>query len=186
MATNAEKPKTRSELVRRARMGPFSIWTALVGTLIGGITLAVLVAGTHTVLQQNESNIDLSKAWDELGRRGLLVFAGLLFVSHVVAAFVGGRMAWRRGWLHGLAAEIDLRERVDRSAASDERLAPVNNGQNGQPKQSEKDIDADIDSLAKDELYELAQEFDITGRSQMTKEELVRAVRKEMRALSKG
>jgi hypothetical protein len=35
----------------------------------------------------------------------------------------------------------------------------------------------ELDSLSKDELYELAREADISGRSDMSKEELVEALR---------
>ena len=139
MATTAvEKSKIRSDVVRRARMGPFSMLTALVGTLVGGISLAVLVAGTQTLLRRNESNIDLSRAWDqawnEVGRRGALGLAVLLFLSYLLAAFVAGRMAWRRGWLHGLTAELDLREQAVRNEASDERLAPIDRDERGNGK----------------------------------------------------
>jgi hypothetical protein len=117
MATAAgDNTKTRKELVRGARIGLYALWTAIIGTVVGGVTCAVLVAGTYTVLQQNNSTLDLSPAWDALGERNALVLGGLLFLSYLVATFVAGRMAWRRGWLHGLAAEIDLRDRIEKAS----------------------------------------------------------------------
>jgi hypothetical protein len=181
MATTAvKKSKARSDLVRRARMGPFSVWTALVGAVVGGVTFAVLMAGVHTALRQNDSSIDLSQSWDDLGRKGALVIGGLLFVSYLLAAVVAGRMAWRRGWLHGLAAEIDLRERIEAEQCA-APPAPVERDNH-----AGSDFDVDIDGLTKEELYGMAQELDLAGRSQMTKDDLARAVRRELRVSQHG
>jgi hypothetical protein len=179
MATTGERKKTeaRTELVRGARMGSYSLGTALVGTLVGGIALAVLVVGTHTALQQNDSTIDLSQAWDSLGRQGALVLGGLLFLSYLIATFVAGRMAWRRGWLHGLAAEVDLRDRIEATSNVTRANAATSTAPSAQASRKEGASDnVDVDTLSKEELYELAQERDIPGRSQMTKEQLRDAV----------
>ena len=179
MATTAgEQKKTRKELVRGARMGSYALWTAITGTVVGGVTLAVLVAGTHNLAQQNNSNIDLSQAWDTLGRRNALVLCGLMFLSYLLAAFVAGRMAWRRGWLHGLAAEIDLRERIE---ATSPGLAPSKSPdpESVEPRREPISGPVDVDALSKDELYEMAQDQDIPGRSQMTKDQLKDAVAQE-------
>ena len=170
MATTAgDKVKVRKELVRGARMGPYALWTAVVGTVVGGISAAILVAGTYTLLAQNDSSLDLSPAWDALGERNALVLGGLLFLSFFLATFVAGKMAWRRGWLHGLAAEIDLRDRIEE--ASHEQLQPVV-ARNGNRARDDAPAGADVDELTKEELYQRAQERDIPGRSQMTKDQL--------------
>lgn len=181
MATTGDKKRSeaRTELVRGARMGSFSLGTALVGTLVGGITLAALVVGTHTALRQNDSAIDLSPAWDSLGRQGALVLGGLMFLSYLVATFVAGRMAWRRGWLHGLAAEVDLRDRIEATSnvtRANGATPPAPPPQTAAPRNDAISDDVDVDTLSKEELYELAQERDIPGRSQMTKEQLKEAV----------
>ena len=176
MATTAgDRVKTRKELVRGARMGPYSLWTAIVGTIVGGVLCAALVAVTYNLLEQNNSSIDLSQAWDTLGNRAALVLGGLLFVSFFVATFVAGRMAWRRGWLYGLAAEIDLRDRME--AASHEQLTPVAAG-NSDGNRNRMSADVGDDDLTKDELYQRAEERDIPGRSQMTKDQLKDALQK--------
>jgi hypothetical protein len=190
-STTVKKSNARTDLVRRARMGPFSLWTALVGAVVGGITFAALLAGAHTALQQNESSIDLSQSWDALGRKGVLVLGGLMFVSYLLAAFVAGRMAWRRGWLNGLAAEIDLRDRIEGEAITATAQAAKAHAATPAPMPAERrnerqngngsDLDIDVDGLTKEELYGMAQELDLPGRSQMTKEDLARAVRRELR-----
>ena len=176
--TGGEQQKTRKELVSGAHMGRYALWTAIIGTVVGGVTLAALVAGTHTVLQQNNSTIDLSQAWDTLGRRNALVLGGLMFLSYLLATFVAGRMAWRRGWLHGLAAEIDLRERIE---ATSPGLAPSQSAdsESVEPRREPGSRPVDVDALSKEELYEMAQARDIPGRSQMTKDQLKDAVVQE-------
>jgi hypothetical protein len=181
MATTAvKKSKARPGLVQSARMGPFSLFTALAGAVVGGLAFAGLVAGTRAVLERNDSSIDLSQAWDGLGRRSAMVLVGLLFLSYLLAAFVAGRIAWRRGWLRGLAAEIDIRDRIEAEAASASQPRADTNGA------SNSDFDVDIDGLNKEELYGMAQELDIAGRSQMTKEDLARSVRRELRTESRS
>lgn len=41
-----------------------------------------------------------------------------------------------------------------------------------------KRVSPDLDDLTKDELYRRAQKADIAGRSEMTKDELVRALKR--------
>jgi hypothetical protein len=173
MATTAvKKSKARPGLVQSARMGPFSLFTALAGAVVGGLAFAGLVAGTRAVLERNDSSIDLSQAWDGLGRRSAMVLVGLLFLSYLLAAFVAGRIAWRRGWLRGLAAEVDIRDRIEAEAEA--------------VSDADSSFDVDIDGLNKEELYGMAQELDIAGRSQMTKEDLARSVRRELRTESRS
>ena len=260
--TAAEQAKTRSDLAQLAGMGPFSLLATLAGVLVGYAMSALLISGAAAVLVHNDSSIDLTQPWVSIGTKGGLLLGGLLFVSYALAGYVAGRMAWRRGWLHGLAvfvgsvvivgavallvrslnkpddvekisdalrsfgipttrdewrdvgsfvglaslggmllgslvggflgerwftkvsrraleAEVDVR---DRMAATNERLAPVVH--NGQARNGHDD-GVDLESLTKEELYELAQELDIPGRSNMTKEELAKSVRKAMRALER-
>jgi hypothetical protein len=82
-----------------------------------------------------------------------------------------------------LEAEVDVRERME---ASNERLAPVTttngNGRRARTRTADEVTDVtdkdevDVDDMTKDELYHQAQELDIPGRSQMTKDQLKDAV----------
>ena len=178
--TAAKKSKTRPGLVKSARMGPFSLLTAVTSAVVGGVTFALLVAGARVMLDRRDSNIDLSQAWNDLGRRGVLVFVGLLALSYLLAGLSAGRMAYRRGWLRGLEAEVDLRDRIQ---AEQPHADPAMSYADSD---ADSGVDVDIDGLNKEELYGIAQELDIAGRSQMTKEALARSVRRELRADSRS
>ena len=272
MATTAvEKSKTRSDLAQLAGRGPFSLLSMLAGVLVGYAAFALLLGGAVAILRGNGSQLDLSENWGDLSATGGLMLGALLFVSYLVAGYIAGRMAWRRGVAHGvlvflgsillvgvaaallrvltqpedvegitdalksfgvpttaeewgsvgpvlwvatlvgmflgsvlggmlgerwftkvsrraLDAEVDLRERME---ASNERLAPVGDAPtegdgdgNGHRVRTGNDArrseDAiDVDAMSKEELYELAQERDLPGRSHMTKEELAAALKQD-------
>lgn len=255
MATTAvEQSKTRSDLAQLAGAGPLSPISILAGVLVGYATFALLLGGTVAVLNRWGSDLDLTLGWDALGRRGGLLLGGLLFVAYLWAGYVTGRMAWRRGILHGLGvfvgsvlvvgavawlvrsvakpddveavsealrtfgvptardewryvdsfvgiaslggmllgsvlggflgerwftkvsrraqlAEIDVRERLETT----NRGHADGNG-NGRSRARTTKAAAELDQLTKEELYEMAQELDIPGRSHMTKEELKEAL----------
>jgi hypothetical protein len=104
MATTAvEKSKTRADLAQLAGRGPFSFISMLAGVLVGYAMTALLVGGAAAVLVHNGAKTDLTAGWDSLSTKGGLLLGGLLFVSYLMGGYVAGRMAWRRGWLHGLA-----------------------------------------------------------------------------------
>jgi hypothetical protein len=258
MATTAvEKPKTRADLAQLAGRGPFSFISMLAGVLVGYAMTALLVGGAAAVLVHNGSKADLTGGWDELSTKGGLLLGGLLFVSYLMGGYVAGRMAWRRGWLHGLAifvgsivivggvallvrslakpddvekitdafrsfgipttrdewrnvdsvvglaslggmllgsllggilggwwytkvsrralgAELDLRERMVPATAGNGHRART-----GDDTAGDVDVNVDVDRMTKEELYQIAQERDISGRSNMSKEELKEAVQEQ-------
>ena len=259
--TAAEQSKTRADLAQLAGAGPVSPIAILAGVLVGYATFALLLGGTVALLQRWGSDLDLTASWESLTTRGGLTLAGLLFVSHLWAGYVAGRMGWRRGILHGIGvfvgsvlvvgavagivrsvakpddveavsealrtfgipttrgewryadsfvgiaslggmllgsvlggflgerwftklsrkaqqAEVDVRERLETTNAG--------NG-NGHGRRSSSRTSSsrtasvsDLDELNKEELYELAQELDVSGRSQMSKEELKDALASAM------
>jgi hypothetical protein len=260
MATTAvEKPKTRSDLAQLAGKGPFSFIAILAGVLVGYATFALLLGGTAAILHGNDSRLNLSENWSDLSATGGLLLGGLLFASYLLASYIAGRMAWRRGAMHGVLvvvgsilvvglaglllraltqpgdvegitdalksfgvpttldewgnvgpvvwvasvcgmllgsvvggllgerwftrvsrgaidAELDIRERME---ASNERLASMEPARRDGDNGHNKDEVVELDSLNKEELYQLAQEEDIPGRSQMTKEQLAEALREQ-------
>lgn len=270
MATTAvEKSKTRADLAQLAGRGPFSAISMVAGVLVGYAAFTFLLAGAAAVLRSRGSELDLSESWTDLSNRGGILLGGLLLLSYLLAGYISGRMAWRRGAAHGLlvflgsilvvgvaaallrtftqpedvegitdalnsfgipttaedwgnlgavvwvaslggmllgsvlggllgerwftkvsrralGAEVDLRERLEtsyeRPAAAVTRAEREEtrrdddgngNGHGGEP------VDVDVDAMTKDELYHRAQEADIPGRSQMTKEELAEALQKQ-------
>ena len=103
MATTAvEKPKTRSDLAQLAGRGPFSLIAMLAGVLVGYAAFALLLGGAVAILRGNESQLDLSENWGDLSSRGGLLLGGLLFLAFLLAGYIAGRMAWRRGAAHGV------------------------------------------------------------------------------------
>jgi len=107
MATTAsEQPKTRSRRARLAGIGPVSPISILGGVLVGYATFAMLLGGTVAVLHHRGSKVDLTKGWDKLGTRGGLLIGALLFVAYLLGGYVAGRMAWRRGIVHGLGVFV--------------------------------------------------------------------------------
>jgi hypothetical protein len=103
MATTAvEKPKTRSDLAQLAGRGPFSVIAMLAGVLVGYAMFALLAGGAVAILRGNGSQLDLSENWSDLSNRGGLLLGGLLFLSYLLAGYIAGRMAWRRGAAHGV------------------------------------------------------------------------------------
>ena len=262
--TAAEQGKTRSDLAQLAGAGPVSLMSILGGVLVGYATFALLLGGAIGVLTRRGSELDLTEGWDNLSTRGGVLLGALLLASYLLAGYMAGRMAWRRGIVHGigvflgslvvvggvallvrslakpddveavsealrgfgiptsreewgnvgtsvgalslggmflgsviggflgerwftrvsrraLAAEVDIRERM---VATNERTTPVaaerrtGNGNGLRRGRRAKKADQ-LDELSKEELYQRAQEEEIPGRSQMTKDELKEALQKQ-------
>jgi hypothetical protein len=104
--TAAEHSRTRADLAQLAGAGPLSPISVLAGVLVGYATFALLLGGAVAVLHHQGSKLDLTGSWDTVGRRGGLLLGGLLFLSYLLAGYVAGRMAWRRGILHGIGVFV--------------------------------------------------------------------------------
>jgi hypothetical protein len=102
---------------------------------------------------------------------GIASLAGMLLGS-LLGGAIGGRW-YTKVSRRALATELDVRERFE---ASDDRPASADGARNGHRNGTNGAREGDIDELTKDELYQLAQEQEIPGRSNMTKDELKEAV----------
>lgn len=100
--TAAEQSKTRADLAQLAGRGPVSLISVLAGVLVGFAMFALLLGGAVAILRGNESQLDLSEGWGEVSARGGLLIGGLLFAAYLLAGYMAGRMAWRRGAAHGV------------------------------------------------------------------------------------
>lgn len=100
--TAVEGRKHRRELTRLAGTGPVSFIAMLAGVLVGYASFALLAGIGAAVLVRNGSRTDLTASWESFGTRGAVAVGGLLFLSYLLAGYVAGRAAWRRGLVHGL------------------------------------------------------------------------------------
>jgi hypothetical protein len=107
MTTTAiESPKIRKEIVREAGAGPLSLVAVLAGVLVGYAAFAMLLGVAGALVRGSGSRIDLTGDWNQIGARGSFLLGGLMFLAYLLAGYVSGRMAWRRGALHGLGVFV--------------------------------------------------------------------------------
>jgi hypothetical protein len=104
--TAAEQSKTRSDLAQLAGAGPVSLMSILGGVLVGYAAFALMLGGAIAVLTRRGSELDLTEGWDNLSTRGGVLLGILLFASYLLAGYMAGRMAWRRGLLHGIGVFV--------------------------------------------------------------------------------
>jgi hypothetical protein len=127
--------------------------------------------------------------WRHIWSAAGLASLGGMFLGSVIGGLFGERWFTKisRRVLVAEATEIDLRERSSHTdGPTTAESAAVSNGNGSRraaPRPAQEDVD--IDELSREELYEMAQQLDIAGRSHMSKDELKRAVKKEWRALQK-
>jgi len=103
---------------------------------------------------------------------------GGMFIGSLAGGLAGERWYTRMSTraLVADARDIDVREPHTHSPVATAGAAAQTSNGNGHAKRPAK---AELDELSKDELYELAQENDIAGRSQMNKDELKKALQKQ-------
>ena len=144
---------------------------ALVRTLtqpedVEGITDALRSFGVPTT----------AKEWGDVGIVTWVASLGGMLLGSVLGGRLGQR--WFTKVSRGvLDAEVDLRERVAAATAG-----------NGHKTRDRDDTDTDgdgavdVDEMTKEELYHLAQEQDVPGRSHMSKDELAAALKKQLQS----
>ena len=102
-----ESRRDRAELVRDAGYGPVSLFSLVAGLLAAFGAFAVLSGIASAIAKAANVNTDVSRNdWKQLGTTGGLIVAVVLLLSWLFGGYVAGRMARRRGLLHGLGTFI--------------------------------------------------------------------------------
>ena len=134
---------------------------------VEGITDALKSFGVPTTAEE----------WGNVGAVTWVATLGGMLLGSVVGGMLGQRW-FTRVVSRAVDAEIDVRDRMAASTAGDDHHTRVRTG-NGNGNGTDAEVEAvDVDSFTKEELYQRAQDEDIPGRSQMTKEELAAALKK--------
>jgi hypothetical protein len=98
-----ETPRDRVALAQDAGVGAVSAASALVGTLVAVALTVLLLVLAAAVVTGTTLEADLRvDNWRDAGVAGGAVLGGVLFVSFLFGAYAAGRMARRRGVLHGV------------------------------------------------------------------------------------
>lgn len=110
---------------------------------------------------------------------GIVSLGGMLLGS-LLGGFLGERW-YTKVSRRATAAEVDVRERLE---TTNRRRAvvtePVNGNGNGHRTNGGGTETVDLDDLTKEELYEMAQELEVPGRSHMNKEDLKAALEDQL------
>ena len=92
----------RAGLVADAGLGPISLISALAGVLVAYGAFVVLGGIVGAVVTSMGLDVEVTSTdYERLGILGGLIAAGVLFLSYLFGGYVAGRMARRRGFLHG-------------------------------------------------------------------------------------
>jgi MFS family permease len=160
---------------------------------LGSIVLVAIAAGLlHTFTQADDvrgitdalRSFGVPTTGEEWSNVGPVVWVATL-CGILLGSVLGGKLGER--WFtkvsrRALEAEVDLRDRLEPGDAG--RAKGEKGDGNGHRVRAGKRADdepevIELDSMSKEELYHLAQEEDIPGRSVMTKEQLADALRQQ-------
>ena len=98
-----ETPRDRVALAQDAGVGPVSAASSLTGTVVAIAVTAVVLALAAAAVTGTTLETDLrAESWRDAGVAGGAILAVTLFVSFLFGGYAAGRMARRRGVLHGV------------------------------------------------------------------------------------
>lgn len=98
-----ETPRDRIALAQDAGVGAVSIASVFAGTLVAFGAAVLLLALAAAIAGGAGVEVDIqNNDWRDAGVAGGVILAGVLLVSYVFAGYTAGRMARRRGVLHGV------------------------------------------------------------------------------------
>lgn len=104
---DVETPGDRAAMARDAGFGSVSIASTFAGTLVAFATAVILLALSAAVAGAAGVNVDIqSNNWRDAGMAGAAILAGVLLVSYLFGGYTAGRMARRRGVLHGVLVVV--------------------------------------------------------------------------------
>jgi hypothetical protein len=102
-AGDVETPRDRIALAEDAGVGPVSIASVFAGTLVAFGAAVLLLALAAAIAGGAGVNVDIqSNNWRDAGVAGGAILAGVLLLSYLFGGYSAGRMARRRGLLHGV------------------------------------------------------------------------------------
>lgn len=101
-----ETGRERRELADDAGFGGFSLTSILAGVLVAYGAFSVLAGLAGAAVAAVGVDTDLTADWERLGTTGALIVAGLLLLAYLFGGYVAGRMARRRGLVHGLGVLV--------------------------------------------------------------------------------
>jgi hypothetical protein len=100
---DVETPRDRIALAADAGMGAVSVASAFAGTLVAFGAAVLLLALAAAIVGGSGLNVDIqSNDWRQAGAVGGAILAGVLLVAYLFGGYTAGRMARRRGVLHGV------------------------------------------------------------------------------------
>jgi hypothetical protein len=100
---DVETPRDRIALAEDAGVGPVSIASVFAGTLVAFGAAVLLLALAAAIAGGAGVNVDIqSNNWRDAGVAGGAILAGVLLLSYLFGGYSAGRMARRRGLLHGV------------------------------------------------------------------------------------
>ncbi|MEY2475699.1 MAG: hypothetical protein QOG87_1014 [Actinomycetota bacterium] len=103
VSDGVESPHDRITLSQDAGVGAVSAASALVGTLVAVALTVLVLALAAAVVTGTTLEADLRvDNWRDAGVAGGAILAGVLFFSFLFGGYAAGRMARRRGVLHGV------------------------------------------------------------------------------------
>lgn len=101
-----ESGRERRELAVDAGFGSFSFTSVLAGVLVAYGAFSILAGLAAWLVAAVGDDTDLTGDWERLGTTGGLIVAALLFLAYLFGGYVAGRMARRRGLVHGLGVLV--------------------------------------------------------------------------------
>ena len=105
--TNTRPGKAHKEITREAGIGPVSLLSIVAGTFCAYGAFSLLAALAGALLTRADVDTEFrTNDWTGSGAVAALASALVLLLAYLFGGYVAGRMARRRGALHGLGVAV--------------------------------------------------------------------------------